>query len=240
MSGPVRHRRTWRRLARRAAQVALVLALPTTLALALQVRQVRVVGAHRFPAREVEAALRSALGTPTIAARAEQLRTIVRSVPWVADASVRVSLDGVVTCTLTERAPAAIGLDAGERRLLDAEGRVLGAAEPGAGLLELDGFGAVPEERAAALAAVATLESRWGGALERIERVGPADVALHFKGTATTVVADPAAPENLDAAQRVLRAWAASGRPAPVRVDVRVAARAAVLAAPQPAAEAGS
>jgi len=240
VSGPVRHRRIWRRLARRAAQVALVLALPATLALALQVRQLRVVGAHRFPARDVETALRSALGTPTIAARAEQLRGIARAVPWVADASVRVSLDGVVTCTLTERTPVAVGLDGGERRLLDAEGRVLGAAEGGSGLLELDGFGAVPEERAAVLAAVAALESRWGGRLERIERVGPADVALHFKGSTTAVLADPAAPENLDAAQRVLRAWAASGRPAPVRIDVRVAARAAVLAAPQPAAEAGS
>ncbi len=231
MSAPVRHRRPFRRVLRRLAIPAAALALTATLAVALQVRQVRVEGARRFPARDVEVALRPALGSPTIAARAGALRAAVRAVPWVADASVRVSLDGVVTCSVEERVPVAVALDAGERRLVDGDGRILGNAAAGAALLELDGFAPYPEERRACLARVAAIEREWGGALERVERVGPHDVALHFRGVAPAVLADPERPEALEAAHRVLAAWTA-GRPVPLRLDARVAGRVAVLPAP--------
>ena len=240
MSGPVRHRRPWRRFVRRAVPVAVGLALTATLALALQVHEVRVLGTHRFAAREVEAVLHSALGTPTIAARAESLRAIVREIPWVADAAVRVSLDGVVTCTLTERNPIAVELDGSERRLLDSDGRALGEAGHAPAMLELDGFGGFAEERSAVLAAAPLLQRRWGSPLERVERLGPHDVALHFHDQPCTILADPARPENLDIAHRVLAAWVASNRSAPLRIDVRVAGRAAVLPAPQPPQEAAS
>jgi len=205
-------------------------------AVALQVRQVRVVGTHRFPALQVETALRTALGTPTIAARADELRAIVRRIPWVADASVRVSLDGVLTCRVSERTPVAMARDGVTATLVDAEGQVLGPCDPGAVLLEIDGFASVPEERAAALANVPALERSWGGRLERIERIGPRDVALHFAATASTLIVDPANPATLADARRVLAAWMTANKLAPRRLDVRVAGRAAVLPASPPAA----
>ena len=231
MSGPVRHRRPWRRVLTRALQVGAVLAVTAALAGALQVREVRVSGARRFPARDVETVLRAALGTPTVAARAGALRATVLAVPWVADASVQVSLDGVVTCSVTEREPAAVLLDAGVRRLADREGRILGPAPDGGSLLELDGFAPFPDESAALLAAVPELERIWGARLERAERVGPSDVALHVAGTDLPVLADPTKPAGLAAARRVLTAWTAT-RPAPVRLDARVSGLVAVLPAP--------
>jgi cell division septal protein FtsQ len=234
MSGIVRQRRLVRRLATRALPVVLVLAATATLAAALQVRDVRVTGVRRFPAREVETVLRAALGTPTIAARASALRASVRALPWVADANVRVSLDGLVTCAVVERTPVAVASDGGVRRLLDSEGNTLGPAEPGAALLEVEGFAACPEERAAVVAAAAQLERGWNDRLRRVERVGPHDVALSFAGTPFPVLADPGDPGALVLAREVLDAWLASGRPGPLRVDARVRGRVALLPAPLP------
>jgi cell division septal protein FtsQ len=231
MSGIVRHRRLLRRLATRALPALLVLALTATLAVALQIRQVRVTGTHRFPAREAETVLRSALGTPTIAARASELRASVRALPWVADATVRISLDGLVSCAIVERTPVAIAVDPGVRQLLDGEGRLLAPAGAGGNLLELDGFAAYPEERAAVLAAATQLERCWNDRLQRIERVGPHDIALGFAGTPFPVLADPESPQSLVPARRVLDAWLASRRSAPLRVDARVPGRVAVLPA---------
>ncbi|HQT93206.1 MAG TPA: FtsQ-type POTRA domain-containing protein [Thermoanaerobaculaceae bacterium] len=231
MSGPVRHRRPWRRVLTRALQAGAVLVVTAALAAALQVREVRVSGTRRFPARDVEAVLRAALGRPTVATRAGALRASVLAVPWVADASVQVSLDGVVTCSVTEREPAAVLQDAGVRRFVDREGRILGPAPDGGSWLELDGFAPFPDESAVLLAAVPVLERAWGARLERVERVGPSDVALHFAGTALPVLADPTKPAGLAAARRVLTAWTAT-RPAPVRLDARVSGLVAVLPAP--------
>jgi cell division septal protein FtsQ len=234
MSGIVSQRRLARRLATRALPVLIVLALTATLAAALQVREVHVTGNHRFPAREVESVLRSALGTPTVAARASALRASVRALPWVAEANVRVSLDGLVSCSVVEREPVAIALDRGVRQLLDAEGRLLGPVDVATGLLEVEGFAAYPEERAAVLAAAAQLERSWNDRLQRIERVGAHDVALRFAGTPFPVLADPEDPGALSTARSALDAWLASGRPAPLRIDARVRGRVAVLPAPLP------
>lgn len=231
MSGIVRHRRLLRRLGTRALPGLFVLAVTATLAAALQVRQVRVTGAHRFPAREVVTVLRSALGTPTIAARASELRDSVRALPWVADATVRISLDGLVSCTIVERTPVAVAVDPGVRQLLDAEGHLLAPAGAGEDLLELDGFAAYPEERAAVLAAATQLERCWNDRLQRIGRVGPHDIALGFAGTPFPILADPESPLSLVPARKVLDAWLASRRSVPLRVDARVPGRVAVLPA---------
>jgi hypothetical protein len=215
----------------RVLQVGTALAVTAALATALQVREVRVSGTRRFPARDVEAVLHAALGTPTIAAHASALRTSVLAVPWVADASVQVSLDGVVTCAVAEREPAAVMQDAGVRRFVDLDGRILAPAPDGGSLLELDGFAPFPEERAVLLGAVPVLERTWGARLERVERVGPSDVALHFAGAALPVLADPTKPAGVAAARRVLTAWTAT-QPAPLRLDARVAGLVAVLPAP--------
>jgi hypothetical protein len=235
VSGPIRRRLPWRRVLRLSVPTACALALTATLAVALQVREVRVSGTHRFPASEVDTALRSALGTPTIAARAEELRAIVLRIPWVADATVRISLDGVVSCTVKERVPVAVEVDGGTTMLVDREGHILGPARSGTGLLEIEGFGAFPEERAILLGAVPVFERTWGGRLRRVEWVGPRSVALHFAATAATVIADPSAPESVDAARRVLAAWVAVRGAQPQRLDVRVAGRVAVLPAATPA-----
>ena len=235
MSGLFRDRRFLRRVAARALVVLAGVVLTATLAAALQVRRVRVTGTHRFPARAIEAVLRSALGTPTIAARASELRAMVRAVPWVADASVRISLDGVVSCAVSERVPVAGAVDGTARELLDREGHVLAPAEQGVALLELDGFGAHPEQRAAVLATVGTLERAWNATLRRIERLGPHGVALDFAEFPFPVLADPTDPQALAAARTVLQAWLAAGQPAPVRLDARVAGRVALAPAPPPA-----
>ena len=234
MSGPHRHRHPIRRLLRRTLPLVAVAALTATLAAALQVREVRVTGAHRFPARDVEVALRSSLGVPTVATRAGALRARVLAVPWVADAAVRVSLDGVVTCALAEREPVAVAIDGGAAQLVDREGRLLAPADPVPALVRLEGFAPYPEERSAFLAARPEVERAWGAAVARAVRLGPHDVELTFAGTPLPVLADPARPAQLAAARRVLAAWVAH-RPAPLRVDARVAGRVAVMPAPAPA-----
>ena len=232
MSGPVRHRSRWQRLGARALPAFVVLAAGVAIAAALQVRDVRVSGTHRFPVREVETALRAALGTPTIATRAGALRARVLEIPWVADASVQVSLDGVVSCAVTEREPDAVAVDGGVRRLVDSAGTILGAAADGTSLLELDGFGPFPEERAAVLAAVPACERAWGARVVSAQRIALNDVAFRFAGTPLPVLADPRRPDALREARRVLTAWTAK-RPEPARIDARVAGLVAVLPAPE-------
>ena len=231
MSAPHRHRNPLRRFFRRTFPTALALALIATLAAALQVREVRIVGVRRFPARDVEAVLRSALGSPTIATRASALRARVRTVPWVADAAVRVSLDGVVTCVLLEREPVAVAVDEGVYQFVDREGRLLATVSSIPSLLRLEGFAQFSEERSAFLAARSELERAWGTRIERAQRLGPHDVALRFAGSSPPVLADPGRPEELVAARRVLAAWTAKWS-VPARLDARLAGRVAVLPAP--------
>ncbi len=238
MSAPFRDRRRMRRLAGRALVVLAAVALTATLAGALQVREVRVTGARRFPSRDVENVLRTALGTPTIAARASALRASACAVSWVADATVRISLDGVVTCAVVERTPVAVAVDGGARRLVDGEGRVLAPAPAGVPLLELDGFGAHPAERAAILAVAGRFERSWNGTLRRVERLASRSVALEFAGSAFPILADPICPEGLAVAHRVLDGWLASGRAAPLRIDARLPWRIALT--PAPPAEEGN
>ena len=236
MSLSMRRRRHWPRYAVRALVLLGLLGVTTTLAAALQVRRLRIDGVRRFPTAEVEHALQSALGTPTLTARPEMLREAVRALPWVADARVRVSLDGVVTCTIIERTPIAVDVDGGARALVDAGGRVLGPAGNADGLLELDGFGASPDGRAAVLASVSKLASAWGSAVQRVVRLGPRDVEITFAGFPGTVVVDPARPAGAADARRVLEAWTAENGAPAARLDARIAGRVAVLAAPEPPA----
>ncbi|HVN42579.1 MAG TPA: FtsQ-type POTRA domain-containing protein [Steroidobacteraceae bacterium] len=238
MSGLVRHRHPGRRALRIAAPILVLLGLSGTLAVALQVREVKVTGVVRFSAREVETVLRSALGTPTIVTRAERLRTAVLAIPWVAEATVKVSLDGVVSCTVSERQPAAFTRDGGELQLIDGQGNVLGPYGADLGLLRLDGFAPFPDERTHALAGLRPCELAWGGRVERIERLGPHDVALHFAGGGPSVLADPASPAALAIGREVLAAWPTTRLGAARQIDVRVPGRVAVLPAALPVAEA--
>jgi hypothetical protein len=237
VSPALRHRRLLTRLAARALPVLAVAALTATLAAALQVRRVRVTGTHRFPARTIETLLQAAIGTPTVAARADELRARVCAVPWVADATVRVSLDGVVSCRVVERVPVAVAVDGSSRVLVDAEGRLLAPAQGPTDLLEIDGFAAHPEEREAILTAASDLQRSWTGTLHRVERLGPDSVSLEFAGTPFPVLADPADPQALAAGRQVLDAWLAAGQPPPVRLDARVPGRVALAPAPDAAEE---
>ena len=239
MSGLVRHRHRWRRLAARLAVAGVAAALTATLAAGLQVHTIRVTGARRFRAAEVENALRFALGTPTVALRADTLRLAVRAVPWVADAQIQISIDGVVTCDVVERQPVAIAVDGPARAMVDADGRLLGSPCGEVTGPDLCGFAADADGRAAVLRATPEAESRWGARLLRAERLGPRDVLLVFADTSCGAVIDPARPESVALARRVLTAWTAATSAAPQRIDVRVPERVAVLpAAPAPAATA--
>jgi len=234
MSGLVRHRRRWRRLALRAATVVAFAALTATLAAGLQVHEIRVTGISRFPAAEVETALRFALGTPTVTLHAEELRQAVRALPWVAEAQVRVSIDGVVDCAVVERQPAAIAVDGSARVMVGTEGHLLGPLRGDVPPVELHGFAADPYGRAAVLATAGAVESRWGARLVRAERLGPRDVMFVFADTPCRVVADPARPEAIATARRLHAAWTDADGREPLRIDVRAASRAAVLPAPAP------
>jgi cell division septal protein FtsQ len=212
-----------------------VAALTGTLALAMQVRRVLVTGTSLFPGREVEEALASALGERVIAISAEELRERTLAVPWVAEAMIRLSLDGTVSCQVTERAPMAVELDGGARQLVDAAGRLLGDHEAGGQLLELRGFAPYPAERGKVLAAASQLERFWGGRLVSIERLGARDVALGFADTPFVVLADPAEASLLATARAVTAAWTVRAQVPPQRVDARVPGRVALLPAPAPA-----
>ncbi len=237
MSGPLRHRTRQRRTALRLALLAGFGLASAALAAALQVRAVRVSGASHFPAQEVETALRFALGTPTVAMRAETLRDAARTVPWVADARVSLSIDGLVSCVVVERRPAAIEVDGAARSMVDGDGNLLGPLRGEVPALELHGFAADPDGRAAVLAAAGGAESQWGARLLSAERLGPRDVLLTFADTACGVIADPARPESLGLARRVLIAWTGQVGAPPLRIDVRVPDRAAVTPAPPAAGE---
>ena len=227
-------RRPLRRTAVRLLPLVVLAACAATLAQALQVRELRVTGTQRFPAAEVERALRVAFGTPTVAVRPEELRAAVRQIPWVADAEVRVSLDGVVACTVRERPPVAVATDNGRRTLVDAEGTLLAPALTATPSLELAGFGAHPYERASVLAAIPAFEAAWGARVIRVTRLASRDVTLEFAGGICPIAVDPAAPAGLVTARVVLRAWLAAHESAPLRLDVRVPGRVAVLPAPEP------
>lgn len=234
MSGIVRHRRPWRRVAVVVAVLAAAVGLTATLAAALQVRQVRVEGPSRFPAAEVERALQYALGSTTLTVRAADLRAIVSELPWVDDASVRVTLDGTVHCVVRERQPVAVARDGAHARLADRQGHLLGEARGTLPELEVSGFAPFPEERATVLGAVEEIERAWGARVRVAERVGPADVALAFDGAPCTVLVDPSRPSQVSLARRVLEAWQRDGQPAPRRLDARVDGRVAVLPALDP------
>ncbi|HPC83520.1 MAG TPA: FtsQ-type POTRA domain-containing protein [Thermoanaerobaculaceae bacterium] len=227
----VRHRRRWRRLAVTAAILAAGVGVTATLGAALQVRHLRIEGASRFPAAEVEQALQHALGSTTLTLRAADLRALVSELPWVEDASVRVTLDGTVLCTVRERQPVAVARDGALARLVDARGRLLGEARGALPELEIAGFAPFPEERARVLEAVAEIERAWGSRLKAVERVGPADVALHFEGVGCAIVVDPCRPAQVAVARRVLEAWLQDGQPSPQRLDARIEGRVAVLPA---------
>lgn len=240
MSGPLRHRSRQRRLVLRLVLIAALGGATAALAAGLQVHEIRISGVSRFSAREVETALRFALGTPTVAMRADTLRDAVRTVPWVVDARVSVSIDGVVTCAVVERRPAAIAVDGATRSMVDAEGTLLGPPRGNVPPLEVRGFASDPDGRAATLAACGAAESQWGARLVSAERLGPRDVLFVFADSKCNVVADPTRPEGLALARRVLTAWSSQVGSPPLRVDVRVPDRVAVTPAPPAAPAAGT
>lgn len=206
--------------------------LCATLAAALHIRQVQVEGPRRFSAQEVEQRLRTALGSMTLTVRAADLRDVVCELPWVDDATVRVTLDGTVHCLVRERQPVAVARDGEHASLVDARGHLLGPAIGTWPELELVGFAPHPTERAVVLAAVPAIVQAWGIGPVRIDRIGPRDVALRFPGVSCAVLVDPSLPAQLLLARRVLEAWQRDGQPPPQRLDARVTDRVAVLPAP--------
>lgn len=241
MSWGPRRRRLLQRWMLRAGVLALLLGVTATLAAALQVREVRVEGTQRFPAEAIRQVLHSALGSPTLTVRPDDLREAVLRLPWVAEAQVRLSLDGVVACTVEERVPVAVATSRSGLELVDREGRLLFRVTSAPELPVLEGFAPYPEERAALLAAIDALGARWGTPVRRALRLGPNDVRLDFGQAQPAVVVDPAKPDNLVDARKVLAAWTITYGGPPAVLDARVARRIAVVPAPvQPLSEEAS
>ncbi len=217
----LRRPRSWRRLAVKGAGALVACALFAGLAAGLQVRRVDVTGTRRFPAVQVERALESALGRPTVSVRAETLRDAVLALGWVADATVRIGFDGTVHCTVVERAPVAVAVDGARSMLLDADGRVLAAADGATVGPELHGFAAYPEQRRRVLRAMPTLERAWQAPVVEVDRLGPGDAAVRFANFDGIVVVDPARPDAVAEGRRVLQAWTRRQGLPPARIDVR-------------------
>ncbi|MEP0775728.1 MAG: hypothetical protein HRF46_15380 [Acidobacteriota bacterium] len=234
MSGLIRRRPRWHSLIPRLALVVGAVVLTGSIAAALQVRRVHVEGVGAPIRTRVEEVLAAAVGSPTLTVRAEELRAaVLHQVPWVADAAVSVSLDGVVHCAVTLRRPMALLVDGARFLLVDDSGRILGEAQGESPLpsLELIGFAAHPEERATLLAALPALETAWGGEVRRVERLGPRDVALQFVDGPAVVIADPSHPARLADGRAVLTAWTQRFPTAVQRLDVRAPGRVAVAPA---------
>lgn len=227
MSGAIRRRRLWKRILVTIGVMGAVVATAGSLAASFQVREIQVTGTRRFPTAQIETILQQAVGTPTVVVRADELRAEIRRIPWVADASVRVSLDGVVTCVVSERDAVAVAVDGADPVLLDPMGRILGRIEETAGWLELTGFLGRNDELVLLLGRRDQMEASWGAPLVRAERLGQRNVRLYFADFAT-ILADPARPESLADGRRVLAAWLAEGRPAPLSLDVRAPGKVAV------------
>ena len=235
MSGLLLRRRPGRRLVLTLLISVALAATAGTLVASLQVREIHVVGNHRFPATDVTRALGWALGAPTVTLRADDLRSSLLSLPWVAEAAVRITLDGTVLCTIREKVPAAVAVDGPDRVLLDETGAAMGAESGTLDLLELKGFAGFPDDRATALAVRGRLESHWGAPLLRVERRGLRVGRLTFADTPVAVDTDLFRPEAVQSARAVLAAWALEGRALPRRLDVRVSGRVVVQPSPEPA-----
>lgn len=239
MSGLIRRRPRWHSLIPRLALAVGAVVLTGSIAAALQVRRVHVEGVGPPIRSQVEEVLATAVGSPTLTVRAEELRAaVLHQVPWVADAAVSVSLDGVVHCSLTLRRPMAVLVDGARSLLVDESGRILGEPQGQTPLppLELIGFAVHPEERATLLAALPALQAAWGGEVQRVERLGPRDVALQFVEGPPVVIADPSHPARLKDGRAVLMAWAQRFPTTVQRLDVRTPGRVAVA----PAADGGN
>lgn len=234
MSGIVRHRQSWKRTVRVGLILVAGAILTTTLGMAFQVRRVLVEGTRRFGTTEVETALQPALGSMSLTVRAADLRDAVLEVPWVEEASVRVSLDGVVHCLVREREPVAVAIDGAVVSLVDATGHLMGAPHGVLPELELVDFAPFPEERATLLASLPSLQRAWGAPVRRALRLGFSNVALSFPNVSCPILVDPTSESQLRLARRVLETWQRDTHSAPQRLDARVDGRVAVLPAPEP------
>jgi hypothetical protein len=234
VSGIVRHRRRWRHVVRVGLMLVLAAVLTTTLGMAFQVRRVRVEGTRRFAPAEVEAALQPTLGSMSLTLRATDLRSAVLEVPWVDEASVRVSLDGIVHCLVRERDPVAVAVDGNVVNLVDRTGHLMGPPQGSLPDLELRDFAPFPEERANLLAALPKIEEAAAASVHQATHMGFCNVALTFHGLPCPILVDPTRPDQLRLARRVLEAWQRDTHAVPLRLDARVDGRVAVLPAPEP------
>jgi len=132
----------------------------------LDVDSLRVQGASHESADEVIAASGVRLGDQLLDIDSGSVEAKVEQLPWVDTATVKTSLGGVVTISVTERVPVATVVDPmGGRHLVDASGRLLGPVEGDtAAMTSLEGVtpGAPGE----------TIEGA-EGALQAIDALGP-------------------------------------------------------------------
>jgi cell division protein FtsQ len=98
----------------------------------LDVDEVVVTGVEHLEEGDVEAAAGVERGTPLVAVDLRAAGRRVGELPWVAHVELHRGIDGLVTLTVTERAPVATVVGSDGTMAVDADGRVLGPA-PGSG-----------------------------------------------------------------------------------------------------------
>jgi len=117
-------------------------------ALGLVLDNVDITGRVNADMDAVRQAINLKRGDPILQERVEDIRNRLKTIPWIADASVRRELPGHLTVAITERTPAAIWLDAPDKpALISADGTVLTRAGIGrfGPLLGVSGAGAADE-----------------------------------------------------------------------------------------------
>jgi cell division protein FtsQ len=151
----------------------------------LGIEQVSVVG-HRFtPDADIFEAIDHAGTGSLLSFDSAEARARIERLPWVASARIARVFPGSLDVRITERSPAALWTSNGSDYLIDADGRMLAAVEPGMGssLPHVAGKGAATQARA--LIDLVKHYPRIAERFERAERIGERRWTLRLKGGIT-------------------------------------------------------
>src|SRR4029453_16357861 len=115
-----------------------------------QVRHIVIHGNHRLSTGELLASVDGLRGKSVFAIDLDDWRHAVLESPWVADATLRLTLPSTVDIAVQERAPIGIGRLNGLLYLIDERGSVIDEYGPNYSDLDLpiiDGFVSTPPPR---------------------------------------------------------------------------------------------
>ncbi len=100
--------------------------------LGFAVTSIQVVGRGQSGEQEILEALETERGAAILRFDPEEARRRVEALPWIEEARVERRLPGQIRVTISEKSPVALWQSSGEWSVIDAEGRVIEGAAPGA------------------------------------------------------------------------------------------------------------